>query len=260
MGVFFLEIFVSATSDSSTNSTTLGGRWFLSFHFGSIKHIDVSQLILASTSPMLTTKQAKQAKTAIILLIAPAQCAKQNWLSFNANLMPLNKYGMFLVAILALTLPLPDGTLIYLEHSNGIVERYSNSSITHVGMVANENGQCWIYEATQPCVRRWTLDDYCRAVEDERSRHKDIKLVIMTPKKLLSIDESRMMKAYLDSILGIPYSIYSYVNGSPSNGLHCGELVATALNRTRRYKFGNPCRVLPVDIYNKTKGDYNRIH
>src|SRR5207244_1398978 len=55
---------------------------------------------------------------------------------------------------------LPDGTLLFLENCNSIVQRTTHGEIAHVALAFQEGGQRWVYEATPAKVRRLTVDDY----------------------------------------------------------------------------------------------------
>ena len=63
-------------------------------------------------------------------------------------------------ALVCANAELPDGSLIFLERSNRIVELYTSGKITHVGVVLNDEGEAWVYEATPGKVRRVRVAQY----------------------------------------------------------------------------------------------------
>ena len=56
-------------------------------------------------------------------------------------------------ALFAVTSTVRDGTVIVLENSNAVVETYTGSEVTHVGLIVNEGGTVWVYEAAPAAVR-----------------------------------------------------------------------------------------------------------
>src|SRR5207245_2477583 len=67
--------------------------------------------------------------------------------------------GAFLTAG-ARAAELPDGTLLFLENCNSIVQRTTHGEIAHVALIFEDAGERWVYEATPAKVRRVTVNDY----------------------------------------------------------------------------------------------------
>ena len=74
------------------------------------------------------------------------------------------------------------GTILYLEHSNLVVERVTGSPLSHVAMVVQISGQPWIYEATPAEVRRVALANYLGEIAQlNRSRSTQIRVLLDAP-------------------------------------------------------------------------------
>lgn len=130
---------------------------------------------------------------------------------------------------------LDDGSLVLLENCNYWVERYTNAPIGHVAIAVNEDQRTWIYEATPGKVRRLAWEDYraeLATLNADRQRKKKAEIVpwVMEPKTALSRQQSSDLKSYLDSQLDRRYSVKGIVRGKTSDGIHCAELAAHALN------------------------------
>jgi hypothetical protein len=54
----------------------------------------------------------------------------------------------------ALLASCPDGTLLFIEGGNRIVENETDSPYTHVAMIFNIDDEPWVYEAEPPRVRK----------------------------------------------------------------------------------------------------------
>lgn len=165
----------------------------------------------------------------------------------------------FMLALLCAITPLEDGSLVFLEHSNRIVEGYLDNPTTHVGVVVTERGKQYIYEATPPKVRRVSLMSYYEEIikeNEDRDDDKKIRVFIYRPKKPYNADEVAGMKQYLDRQLGREYSILSYLLGKVRKTTHCSEMASNALNATGRFKFQNTYRVSPVRLLELIKTTY----
>lgn len=130
---------------------------------------------------------------------------------------------------------LDDGSLVLLENCNYWVERYTNAPIGHVAVAINENQQTWIYEATPGKVRRLSWNDYrteLGQLNADREQREKAAIVtwVLEPKTTLTKQQAAELKAYLDSQLDRRYSVRGIVRGKPSDGVHCAELAAQALN------------------------------
>lgn len=151
----------------------------------------------------------------------------------------------------------PDGSLLFVEGGNRFVENETGSSYTHVAMIFNVNGKPWVFEADEPKVRKMPLTAYIREVEKENVKNnRQMKLWLMKPKIPYSRDEVRKMRTYLKSQMNRKYSIWSYVQGEASEGIHCGELTSRTLKRGGFILGGNCCRQYPGGILYKAQRKY----
>ena len=114
--------------------------------------------------------------------------------------------GLILAAFLLGASPeVTDGTIVYLQKSNSVVEFYTGSDQTHVGIVFSDAKQQWVYEAAPGKVRRVTLGAYLRNLgELNRRRSGKINVFVRTPKRPFSPAEIYKMRHYLDMQLGKP--------------------------------------------------------
>jgi hypothetical protein len=188
--------------------------------------------------------------------------------------------SMLLYALLSLgaspQAPLADGTLLFLENCNSVVQWTTQSEIGHVALAFTDGGQPYIYEATPAQVRRVTADEYyaelarlnLRRDEDER-----IRVWALKPARPYSAKEIVRMREYLDGQVGRRYSVRNYVlkkpadgthsvelgrvqvkvavdlKDPPSEGIHCAELASTTLNQSGRYGFDDCHRIDPQGLY-----------
>jgi len=173
-----------------------------------------------------------------------------------------------------------EGTLIFLENCNSIVERTTHGEIGHAALVFHEGGECFVYEATPGKVRRVTLAEYHAELARLNQRRKagdQIRVWLLRPKTAYSAAEADQMREFLDAQLGRRYSVRNYVKGKPGEvhatkvgaikppptkvqvavnaansaggGIHCAELTATTLNASGRYAFENCHRLNPQALY-----------
>lgn len=167
------------------------------------------------------------------------------------------------VLLLSMLLSAPaceDGTLLYLEHGNRIVESQTESSFTHVAMIFNINNEPWVYEADSPRVRKVKLSDYIKEVQKiNRRRKRQRKLWTLAPKESFTSEQSDSMKKYLDSQLGRKYGISSYITGEVERRIHCGELTARALKLGGVEVNGNPCTQTPIGLMKRVSKKYEGI-
>lgn len=153
--------------------------------------------------------------------------------------------------------PLEDGTVIYLENSNPVVERYTGSSVTHVAIAINIGDQPWVYEATPNEVRRLPLSEYRHEIgELNQGRRKKVGLTCMRPKQVYSAAEVAAMRAYLDSQLGRRYSVKGYVRQKQGDGIHCAELLANTLTRGGHLTFEQAFRMSPHEVVERATQAY----
>lgn len=133
------------------------------------------------------------------------------------------------------------GSLVVLEDSNKLVATWTDSNITHLGVLMHKDGQAWIYEATPGVVRRVGYTAYQRELSEQNRRRKQpIRMWIMQPQMPYSNAQLDRMQAYLDGQLGRRYSVKGYVQKRPVAGIHCAELASTALSKGERVIFASP--------------------
>lgn len=148
----------------------------------------------------------------------------------------------FVASILPPSVVIPDGSLLFLQHSNRHVERFTDSETTHVAIVIDG----WVYEATPPEVRRIKLEEYESELSLDQEKNKKLKVRLLLPKDDYAGNEVNQMRNYLDSKIGKPYTIWGYILGKPvGDGYHCSQLVSGSLNTTRKFVFENPPKVTP---------------
>lgn len=162
----------------------------------------------------------------------------------------------FLLAFVLLASGYKDGTVLFFENTQPIVEYHTRSKLTHAAIVINIDNEPWVYEAWRPAVRKIKLVDYLEEIDKKNLKpnhfgDNKIKVWATPPQEDYSAEEIAAMKKYLDSQLGREYSILSYLQG-PRHTIHCCELVTNAMNATKRFNFQQPWRVTPVDLWKKT--------
>lgn len=150
-----------------------------------------------------------------------------------------------------------DGSLLYIENGNRVVQQHTDSTVTHVAIILIENDVPIVYEATPPRVRKIALSEYYREI-DKINTHKRTKLKvwISDPKTPITAAQHDQMKQYLEKQIGRKYSISSYVNQRPGKGIHCCELVGQALERIGITYTDNACADDPWGVWIKTKPYY----
>lgn len=148
------------------------------------------------------------------------------------------------------------GAVVYLENSNAIVEKVTDSKISHVGILFRQEDSVWIYEATPGFVRRISLDAYRKEIATlNRGRKEPMKLFLLEPSRPYSDDECAALLKHLESELGRRYSIKGYVRNEPVEGVHCAELVCASLQATGRHAFERKQRTSPVMLVTQLRGD-----
>ena len=159
-------------------------------------------------------------------------------------------------ALFSQTEQIENGSLLFVANGNNIVQTHTNSTLTHVGVVLNNNGDPWFYDAIPPKVRKIKLADYIEEIKKENNKKKaKVKLIvwIARPDHPLNQTEYKIMKKYLESQIGKPYSIDSFVLGAPGNGVHCCEMTGKAFEVIDRSYTANPGADSPVSVWKKTK-------
>lgn len=161
------------------------------------------------------------------------------------------------VAIVAATPSISEGTILYLENSNDVVEFYTGSEKTHVAIVFSDSQHQWVYEAAPGKVRRVTLKAYLKNISKlNLSRSEKIRVFLQAPNRDYSPREVYEMRRYLDRQLGRRYTIKSFLQGGKSKGLHCAQLVAEGLNRSDRFSLGKSSSLSPAQLLRATKKEY----
>ncbi len=142
-----------------------------------------------------------------------------------------------------------DGSLVVLHNSNKMVAGWTDSDVTHVGLVMNVDGRPWVYEATPGRVRRVPITDYREELRElNASRRQPTRMSVLQPKRPYSPSELAAMRVYLNQQIGRRYSIKGAVRRKPSDGIHCAEYVATALAKSGRFRATNPHGLHPATI------------
>ena len=162
--------------------------------------------------------------------------------------------------ILAITLltSCPDGTLLFIEGGNRIVENETESPYPHVAIIFNIDKEPWVYEAEPPRVRKLLLSDYIKEIEEHNLKNnRQMKIWLMKPKIPYNRAESLKMRTYLENQIDREYSIWSYIRGKVCDGIHCGELTTRTLLRAGITLRGNPCKQFPAGIMYKANEHYH---
>lgn len=166
-----------------------------------------------------------------------------------------------LLLLAAISITPQDGSLLFIENGNRIVQNHTDSSITHVAVILKEDDDFWVYEATPPKVRKVKLDEYLSEVKEinrhKKKERKKLKVWIANPNKPLTTKQHKAMKEYFDKQMGRRYSVNSYLNGTPGDGIHCCEITGYAFEAAGLKYSDNPCTDSPWDVWKKTKPSYN---
>jgi len=143
---------------------------------------------------------------------------------------------------------IPSGSLIFIEGGNVIVQEFTNSSITHVGIIIKENNDYYVYEAIRPKVRKVLLNDYLKSIKDER-------IWIAKLKSNYHVDYEKM-KSYLDSQLNKKYAIKNYKKEKVDNKtIFCSQLVVECYNNScsKKIFLSEAQNYAPIDVWNVIK-------
>src|SRR5262245_19082393 len=171
---------------------------------------------------------------------------------------------------------LANGTLLFLENCNSVVEYSTKGKIGHVALAFQSSGETWIYEATPAKVRRVKAGDYyaeLARLNKRRDADDQMRLWMLRPNVAYTAQESDKMLAFLDSQVGRRYSLRNYVRGksdgphstrvgpieievgletgepTAKDGIHCAELASTALAQSGRYAFQDFHKIHPQALY-----------
>jgi len=146
----------------------------------------------------------------------------------------------------------PDGTLLFLENCNSVVEYTTHGEIAHVALVFRDDGEPWVYEATPGKVRRVSAEAYfieLARLNQRRADDDQIRALALRPKVDYLSEEIEKMRSHLDQQLGRRYSVKNYVRGKPYDGIHCAELASSTLNQSGRYAFAECHKLNPQALY-----------
>ncbi|WP_254511645.1 hypothetical protein [Anatilimnocola floriformis] len=144
-----------------------------------------------------------------------------------------------------------EGSLLFLENCNSVVEYATRDEIGHVAIAFRDGNETWIYEATPGNVRRVTFAEYDQElarINAGRNRREPVRLWIVAPEQKFTAAETTAMREYLDEQLGRRYSVKNYVLGKPGDGTHCAELAANTLNRSGRFELADSHTIHPAKL------------
>jgi hypothetical protein len=162
-------------------------------------------------------------------------------------------HSMFLWAAVSLAAsPLDDGTLLFLENCNSVVELSTGGEIGHVALVFNDAEECWVYEATPGEVRRVPLNQYYAELARINRRRDDddqVRIWAFQPTPAYSPREVSAMRSALDPQLGRRYSVRNYVRTKPGDGVHCAELTSLVLSASGRFTLENGAKIHPAALH-----------
>ena len=166
---------------------------------------------------------------------------------------------ILITAVLGAAPVVPDGTLVFLQKSNEVVEFYTGSDKTHVGIIFSDARNLWVYEAAPGKVRRVRLPHYLRMIaESNRGRKQPIRVFLKIPQREFSQRDVFEMRYHLDMQLGKPYTIRHLVRGGKSDGVHCSQLVGEGLNKSSRFRLDSPVKLSPAQLLKATSSEYQR--
>ncbi|WP_425617978.1 hypothetical protein NA78x_001670 [Anatilimnocola sp. NA78] len=161
------------------------------------------------------------------------------------------------LALCAASPALDDGSLLFLQNCNSVVEYTTKDEIGHVSLAFRDGGETWVYEATPGKVRRLTFAAYQEELAKiNLGKREPIRLWVLEPKEKFSVSEATAMQEFLDEQLGRRYSVKNYVRGKPGDGTHCAELAANTLNRTGRFEFAEPYKIYPAKLLELVEPKY----
>jgi hypothetical protein len=151
-------------------------------------------------------------------------------------------YASIDAAVKQLTALVETGTLLATRGDCLAVKVFTQSGITHVGVVVMLNGKPSVYESANGVgVRRLTLPDYLKS-QGPGDVH------VYSPVQSFSKTREKKFENYLRSQIGRPYAVKHHLTGNRSTGLHCAELITDAFMSCRMIKANNPSRVSPASL------------
>jgi hypothetical protein len=164
----------------------------------------------------------------------------------------------FLLSLININFTPQDGSILFVENGNRIVQRNTNSTLTHVATIVIIDDEPWVYEAVPPKVRKIRLSEYYQEINKINKRKKiKLKVWIANPKNEITKEQKEKYLEYLESQIDRKYSVLSYVNGEENFGIHCCEMTGNALDILGNHYTENPKIDSPRDVWVKTKEIYS---
>lgn len=150
------------------------------------------------------------------------------------------------------------GSLLFLEHSNKTVERFTEGEISHVAIVLEDQGETIVYEATPPCVRKVGWNAYLvELARLNEGRDEPMVPLLASPKRPWTVSELEVMRAMGEVHVGQPYSIKGHVRDREAEGIHCAELATILLQSTDRFPNEPAYRMTPQALHDRTQAFYS---
>ena len=165
----------------------------------------------------------------------------------------MNALAFCLLSSVVATGTFEDGTLIFVEDSNELVEFYTDSKTTHVAIIVKDH----VYQAEPPTVRKLLATDYLKEIAQANDKHAKMAVSLYTPKVPLTEDEVKKMVEYLDKQVGRRYSIRGFFRKDESDGIHCSQICTEALVAAGRVKSERPWKVSPTTLRDSLASTYN---
>lgn len=148
----------------------------------------------------------------------------------------------WIIVVLGLLMPastalaMEDGTLLFVENGQNLVECYTHSAFSHVAIVIDDQ----VYEAQPPKIFKQPLLDWFTNVgKYNEGAGSPALVVVMKPEKPYSKEEIAKMREFLEDQVGRRYSIRGYLRKVPGEGIHCAEMCAGALEASGRCEFSD---------------------
>jgi len=159
---------------------------------------------------------------------------------------------LFAAPVHAFSDNLHSGDMLFVQNSHNLVECYTKSSFSHVAVVVKYGDKTWVYEAEPPVVKRYTIEEWLTAMGDYNTSHPQSPalVTVVTPNRPYSDAEVSKMKEFLETQVGRRYSVRGYLRNVQTNGTHCSEMCAAAIEATGRRDFSAPNRTIsPGDLH-----------
>ena len=134
------------------------------------------------------------------------------------------------------SLAIEDGTLLFVENGQNLVESYTHSTYSHVAIVIDDQ----VYQAEPPQVKKEPLLEWFTNVgKYNEGKGSPALVVVMKPETPYSKEEVAKMRDFLEQQVGRRYSIRGYLRKVPGDGIHCAEMCSGALEASGRFSFPN---------------------